>query len=67
MNGSELTALGWGEGRSYARQLDPNPPPGPEGTGKRCDAFYSDFASEVLQSSNLAVVAAVLPFCSDLL
>jgi hypothetical protein len=31
------------------------------------DAFYSYFASEVLQSSNLAVVAAVLPFCSNLL
>jgi len=31
------------------------------------DAFYFDFAFEVLQSSNLAVVAAVLPFCSNLL
>ena len=31
------------------------------------DAFYFDFAAEVLPDSNLAVAAAVLPFCSDLL
>jgi len=30
------------------------------------DAVYFDFAFEVLQSSNLALVAAVLPLCSDL-
>ena len=30
------------------------------------DALYFDFNLEVLQSSNLAVVAAFLPFCSDL-
>jgi hypothetical protein len=30
------------------------------------DARHSDFAFEVLQSSNLAVAAALLSFCSDL-
>jgi hypothetical protein len=30
------------------------------------DAVYFDFGFEVLQSSNLALVAAVLPLCSDL-
>jgi len=29
------------------------------------NAVYLDFALEVLQSSNLALVAAVLPLCSD--
>jgi hypothetical protein len=31
-----------------------------------CDALYFDFAIEVLQSSNLALVAAVLPLRSDM-
>jgi len=33
---------------------------------REIDAVYLDFALEVLQSSNLALVAAVLPLCSDL-
>ena len=48
--------------------LRPHPNPLPEGEGIKqfIDALYSDISFEVLQSSNLAMAAAVLPICSDL-